>query len=69
MTDLLFGFLPGHFGHWLGIPISTNPRFVINVVATLLLLIFGLVCVAGRASVVASSPCCAGLGGNPPTKA
>jgi len=41
MTDLLFGFLPGHFSDWLGIPISTNPRVVINVVAALLLLFLG----------------------------
>jgi putative membrane protein len=41
MTDLIFNFLPGYFSDWLGIPISTNPRVVINVVAVLLLLFLG----------------------------
>lgn len=41
MTDRIFNFLPGYFSDWLGIPISTNPRVVINVVAVLLLLFLG----------------------------
>ncbi|TAN70353.1 MAG: methyl-accepting chemotaxis protein [Methylobacter sp.] len=41
MTDLIFNFLPGYFSDLLGIPISTNPRIVINVVAVLLLLFLG----------------------------
>ena len=41
MTDHIFDFLPGYFSDWLGIPISTNPRVVINVVAVLLLLFLG----------------------------
>lgn len=37
----LFEILPDFFSHWLGIPISANPLFVINVVAALLLLFLG----------------------------
>lgn len=38
MLDSLFAFLPRQFAQWLDIPISGNPRMVINVVAVLLLL-------------------------------
>jgi uncharacterized coiled-coil DUF342 family protein len=41
MIDPILSFLPGYFSDWLGIPISANPRFVINVVACLLLLFLG----------------------------
>lgn len=30
MIDLIFNFLPGYLSDWLGIPISGNPRLVIN---------------------------------------
>lgn len=37
----LFEILPDFFSHWLGVPITANPRVVINVVAALLLLFLG----------------------------
>lgn len=42
MMHLIFNFIPDYFSNLLGIPISTNPRLVIDVVAFLLLLFFGL---------------------------
>ncbi len=42
MTDLILNFLPGYFSHLLGIPISTNPLVVINIVAFLLLIFCGM---------------------------
>ena len=41
MFHLVLNFLPDYFSNWLGIPISTNPRVVIDVVAFLLLLFLG----------------------------
>ena len=41
MMYLIINFIPDYFSNLLGIPISTNPRLVIDVVAVLLLLFLG----------------------------